>query len=319
MDNEAWQPDASVECLRQRAKLLAKIRRFFSERYVMEVETPLLSRATVTDVQLHSLQTKVAGNTYYLQTSPEYAMKRLLAAESGAIYQLCKAFRDDEQGQWHNPEFTLLEWYHPGFDHHDLMIEVDQFLKFILTCGPAELISYQQVFSNILKINPFAITDDDLIDLAKQHGLADVVGVANIERDLALQWLMSEVIEKNIGEKTPCFVYDFPASQAALAIIRQDTVPVAERFEVYYHGIELANGFHELADAKEQRQRFERDLEKRKHCGATAVPIDENLLSALESGLPNCAGVALGVDRLMMLAMNKTHLSQVISFTINNA
>lgn len=294
-----WQPTASIENLKKRAKIIAKVRSFFAKRNILEVETPLLSRTTVTDVHLHSIKT-MGG--LYLQTSPEYAMKRLLAAGSGSIYQICKAFRDDESGRLHNSEFTILEWYRIGFTHHDLMDEVEELLQYVLNYSKAERFTYQEIFEKFLKINPHTINLKDLQNYARENKIDLQIN----DRDTLLQLLMSKKIEPEL--KNMVFIYDYPKTQAALAKIRGE---VAERFEVYVDGVELANGFHELQDAKEQRERFLHDLAKRKKLNYPVVSLDEHFLAALEYGFPACAGVALGVDRLVMLALNASHINQV--------
>lgn len=316
-----WQPSASIAHLKKRAAILKSIRDFFAARDVLEVETPLLCHTSVTDPFIESIPASVnlpnGTQSFYLQTSPEYAMKRLLAAGSGSIYQLCKAFRQDEAGRYHNPEFTMLEWYRVNHDHHQLMNEMDDLLKLILNTASAERMSYQHLFLKTLHIDPLSATVAQLADCAKQNNvnLADTLDT----KDDWLQLLMSHCIEPSLGQMAPTFVYDFPASQAALARINPDDSRVASRFEVYYKGIELANGFHELQNANEQRQRFENNLTSRKQLGLTALPIDENFLAALEHGLPDCAGVALGIDRLIMLALGAEHIHDVISFDIVRA
>lgn len=314
-----WQPTASIEQLRQRATLIASIRQFFSERQVMEVDTPAMSHATVTDIHLHTFQTEFVGPGYadgsklFFMTSPEFHMKRLLAAGSGCIYQINKAFRNEENGRYHNPEFTMLEWYRVGFDHHQLMDEMDELLQRVLKCGAAERMTYQQAFVDILGICPLEGSMHDLKVVAGQLGLSDIAEPEN-DRDTLLQLLFSVGIENKIGQHVPAFVYDFPASQAALAKINPDDQRVADRFEVYFKGIELANGFHELDNPKEQLARFEQDNVKRLEMGLAPQPIDYHLIAALESGLPDCAGVALGVDRLIMLALGCEHIDQVTAF-----
>lgn len=310
-----WQPTASVETLKHRAKLIREIRYFFDSRGVVEVDTPLLQSATVTDPYLQSIRVGINKQHFYLQTSPEYAMKRLLAAGIGSIYQICKAFRRDENGRFHHTEFTMLEWYRIGFTHHDLMNEMDALLQRILKTSKAIRLSYKEVFEKFLGINPHTISLDQLGEVKKKNQLNDVVGFDSSDKNLWLQVLMSELIEPQLMGDAPFFIYDYPASQAALAKIKKDeSYSVAERFEVYINGIELANGFHELCDANEQRLRFVKDLKKREQSKSELVPVDEKLLSALENGLPACAGVALGVDRLMMLALGKKHIQEVISF-----
>ena len=319
-----WQPSASLTALKQRAESIGKIRQFFSDRGVLEVDTPAMSHATVTDVHLHTFQTQFIGPGYadgqplFFMTSPEFHMKRLLAAGSGCIYQIGKAFRNEESGRYHNPEFSMLEWYRVGFDHHQLMDEMDDLLQCVLSCSAAERMTYQQAFLRILSVCPLESSLDDLKVLAEQHGLADI-SRDETHRDILLQLLFSVVIEPQIGQQSPAFVYDFPASQAALAKINQQDTRVADRFEVYFKGIELANGFHELDDAKEQRARFEQDNQQRKAMGLAPQPIDEYLLAALEAGLPQCAGVALGIDRVIMLAQGAQHIDEITAFPFPRA
>lgn len=320
----SWKPSASIDTLITRAQLTQNIRQFFISRDVLEVETPSLSSATVTDVHLCGFQTnfispfKAESQLLYLQTSPEFAMKRLLSAGSGAIFQICKSFRNEEAGRHHNPEFTMLEWYRPGFNHIQLMLEVDELLQTIVGCGPADTISYQKVFLQYLSLDPLNDELDIIKDVCNQHGFVDIVRLET-DKDTLLQLLFSHLIEPKIGQLAPIFVTDFPASQAALARISARDNKVAERFELYFKGIELANGFHELTDPNEQRRRFILDNQIRADNNLPVMPVDERLLSALDSGLPNCAGVAVGIDRLMMLALEKQDISEVIAFSINNA
>ncbi len=303
-----WQPDASVANLQTRASIVAKIRQFFLERDVLEVETPLLCRHTVTDMHIESF--KVADR--FLQTSPEYAMKRLLAAGLGSIYQICKAFRLSEQGHEHNPEFTMLEWYRLDFDHHALMAEVDQLVQMILNTAPADKVSYREIFIKHCALDPLTCTLEQLhARIAAENKYPDY---KTLNFDDALQWLFSEVIESNLAKQNPIFVYDFPPGQAALAKIRQDDQLVAERFELYYQGKELANGFHELQNSQEQRARFLKDQQARRALNRFVPEVDERLLAALESGLPACAGVAMGVDRLVMIAVNTPDIRDVFTF-----
>ncbi len=315
-----WQPSASISNLRQRAALIATIRQFFTDRQVMEVETPAMSHATVTDIHLQTFQTRFVGPGYadgqplFFMTSPEFHMKRLLAAGSGCIYQIGKAFRNEESGRHHNPEFTMLEWYRVGFDHHQLMDEMDELLQAVLRCEAAERMTYQQAFLNVLKVCPLEASMAELKKVADTLGLSDIAAQEN-DRDTLLQLLFSMGVETRIGQQVPVFVYDFPASQAALAKINQQDPRVAERFEVYFKGIELANGFHELDNPHEQRVRFEQDNAKRLEMGLPVQPIDQNLIDALHAGLPDCAGVALGIDRLIMLALGCDHIDQVSAFS----
>jgi len=318
-----WRPCASVEMLRKRANLIAKIREFFTERNVLEVETPLLCHATVTNPYILSIPAIVRDpqsnqdKISYLQTSPEYAMKRLLAAGSGSIYQMCKAFRQDELGRIHNPEFTILEWYRLDFDHHALMDEVDDLLHLLIQCPRAERYSYAQAFQKFLSIDPHLASEKELEICAREQSEIQMQG--DLSRDGWLNLLMSHCIEPQIGKDRPAFIYDFPASQAALSRIRAENPPVASRVEVYYNGIELGNGFHELQSAEEQRARFVKDLEYRQQNNLPLVPIDEYLLSALSHGLPDCAGIAVGIDRLIMIALGAKSLEEVLSFNFSNA
>lgn len=323
-DATDWRPTAPLEALKQRAVILRKIRTFFAEREVLEVETPVLCNASVTDVHLHSFNTQFISpispdeQALYLQTSPEFAMKRLLCAGSGAIYQITKSFRNEEAGRYHNPEFTMLEWYRPGFDDRQLMVEVDELLQHILETAPAEVMSYQQAFERVLGFNPHEISMASLKQQCAERGFASIAEIED-DTDTLLQLLFSECIESEIGQHVPCLVHSFPATQAALARIDPDNPMVAKRFEAYFRGVELANGFHELADPVEQGERFECDNEKRSKMGLNKVPIDKRFLAALKQGLPDCAGVALGVDRLIMLALNKQHIREVVAFNVDNA
>lgn len=323
-----WQPTASIENLKQRAKILQKIRAFFYARDVLEVETPSVSQFTVTTPYIASWNVtdpKFPQKKYYLQTSPEYHMKRLLAADSGSIFQICHAFRVDTHSQRHNPEFTMLEWYRVGFTLIDLMNEMDELLQLILNRGAAQRVSYCEIFQKFLQLDPLTITRDELVTLAKQKGL-HIDNYAG-DKDDWLLLLFSHLIEPNLHGVI--FIYDFPASQAALARLNTDDPRLASRFEVYVDGLELANGFHELANAKEQRQRFLADNQKRQELGDPQISLDENFLAALETspyeclakqgGLPDCSGVALGIDRLVMLTLNAKTIDEVIAFPITKA
>lgn len=318
-----WQPTATFENLQKRARVLKQIRDFFSVKNVLEVETPIMSHTSVTDPFIQSIPAlfqahpKENEQRYYLQTSPEYAMKRLLAAGSGPIYQITKAFRQGEIGRFHNPEFTMIEWYQPHFNHHDLMNEMDELLQLVLGMGAAERLSYAQLFQTFLHFNPHHATLDELAHCAKSHNI--VVEEKITDCDTWLNILMTHLIEPMLGKNRPCFVYDFPASQAALARIQPGNPPLASRFEVYVQGIELANGFHELQDTHEQRKRFENNLLARRQLGLTELAIDEYFLSALSHGLPDCAGVALGIDRLVMLATDSEKIADVLSFDFTRA
>jgi len=309
---------------------MGRLRRFFADKGVLEVETPLLSAAGTTDPQIHSFETRyqgpdaAQGRPLYLATSPEFAMKRLLAAGSGPIYQVCKAFRQGEAGRLHNPEFTLLEWYRPGFDHFRLMDEVEALVVALadgrLPDEAAERLSYAELFQRHLGLDPHTADSEALARCAA--GFAVLADVSGLDRDGWLDLLMSHVIQPRLGQGRLTFVYHYPASQAALAQIRQsaaDEPAVAERFELFYRGVELANGFHELTDATEQRVRFERDQVQRRAQGLAPIPMDERLLAALGEGLPPCAGVALGLDRLLLVFNDLAQLSDVVAFPLERA
>ncbi|GAL28725.1 translation elongation factor P Lys34:lysine transferase [Vibrio variabilis] len=310
--------------LKKRAELIQAIRSFFLSREVMEVDTPAMSHATVTDVHLHTFKTEFVGPGYadgrqlYFMTSPEFHMKRLLAAGSGSIYQINKAFRNEESGRYHNPEFTMLEWYRVGFDHHQLMDEMDDLLMMVLNCAKAERMTYQQAFISQLGVCPLTAEMSSLKEAAAPLGLSDIADQEE-DRDTLLQLLFSMGVETKIGKQVPAFVYDFPASQAALAKVNPNDERVADRFEVYFKGIELANGFHELDKPDEQLARFKDDNSKREKMGLAPQPIDYHLIEALKSGLPACAGVALGIDRLIMLALGATHIDEVVAFPFPRA
>jgi elongation factor P--(R)-beta-lysine ligase len=318
---DRFRPGASVAVIGARAAMLARCREFFAARGVLEVETPILSQATVTDVHLASLETRLAGRSrpYYLQTSPEYAMKRLLAAGCPDLYQICKVFRDGESGRLHNPEFTMLEWYRRGFDQHALMDEVEALLGRLLVgrlALPAERITYRDAFRRALGADPFAAPLEELSALAA--GRAGSAGASD-DRDTILDLLMGVVVGPALGRDRLTFVHDYPASQAALARLLPGTPPVAARFEAYVGGLELCNGFHELADAAEQRRRFEADRAARAARALPLPPVDERLLAALAAGLPDCAGVAVGLDRVLMIATACGSIREVLTFAVDEA
>ncbi len=324
-----WRPGADLATLRLRAELLARIRAFFAARDVLEVETPLLSAAAITDPHLASFATVYSGpgprygQTLYLHTSPEFPMKRLLAAGSGCIYQIARVFRDGEAGRRHNPEFTLLEWYRVGFDHHWLMTEVAELATLLLrdrlSLADPEWLSYRQAFERHLNLNPHRATVAELAAGAERQGVPIPSGMPADDIDPWLDLLLTQRIEPHLGQGRLCFLYDYPASQAALARLRPGDPPVGERFELYLYGVELANGFHELGDAVEQRRRFEVENAARQAQGLPVMPVDEYLLAALDAGLPDCAGVALGFDRLVMLAAGKNSLAEVLAFPFERA
>ena len=310
-----WRPAAEFAAIRHRAELLFTLRSFFSERTILEVETPLLCSSGITDPSIEpftAIGSDARPEPRFLQTSPEYAMKRMLAAFGEPVFQIAKAFRDGEVGSRHNPEFSLLEWYRPGFDHHQLMEEVADLVQACLGVRPVEKYSYRQLFLVRLELDPFTASIARLESVARDH--LDPGSLAG-DRDLWLDLLMSHVLEPGLGNGSLCFVYDYPASQAALArVVRDNAVSVGQRFELYVDSMELANGYCELTDAVEQRQRFEHDNAVRVARGRQNLPVDENLLAALEQGLPDCSGVALGIDRLLMLMTGASHIKDVLAF-----
>ena len=282
-----------------------------------------MARSGASDVHIASLSTicragAAAGGQFYLQSSPEFAMKRLLAAGSGPIYQICRAFRDAESGRLHNPEFTLLEWYRPGFDHHGLMDELDTLMSRVLgPAGTTRRLTYREAFVEHGGLDVFEASTHALLARAEDSGLT-LSGDSPVERDMLLDFLFSHVVQPALGDGR-VYVYDFPASQAALARVRATRPPVAERFELFLTGIEIANGYHELADADEQRQRFAADGVARKRLGLAQMPVDERLLAALTHGLPNCAGVAVGLDRLFMIAAGESSIQAMMAFPVARA
>ncbi len=308
-----WQPSSTVETLIARAGLLKQIRTFFDERGVIEVETPLLSHATVTDLHLEGFLVKVGNETGYLQTSPEYAMKRLLAAGMPSIYQLGKVFRADEAGRYHNPEFTLLEWYRLGFTLYELIDEVDALCQAVLGCPAGQRFTYQQVFAP-LGIDPLSTDVAACRAAAQARGMSISDSLQDASLDTWLQLLFSMFIEPELGFNGPAFVTHYPASQASLAHLDPQDSRVALRVELFIQGIEIGNGFDELQDPVLQRARFKKDNELRAHAGLSQKPIDAYLLEALGHGLPQCSGIALGVDRLLMCALRKPCISEIIAF-----
>jgi elongation factor P--(R)-beta-lysine ligase len=323
-DGADWRPTAPREQLVARARLLARVREFFAARGVLEVDTPMIINAPVSDPHIHSARVELSADApgspparLFLQTSPEYAMKRLLAAGSGDVYQVCHVARALESGRLHNPEFTLLEWYRVGFALGQLMDEVELLVRELLgTAASAERLSYREAFLRELALDPFAATTGELARAATPLGLSTPRA---LDRDGYLELLMGAVIGPRLGRDRLTFVYGYPASQAALARLDPADPRAAQRFELYARGIELANGFHELSSAPEQRARFAADNAARRRAGLPVHPLDERLLAALGHGLPDCAGVALGLDRLLMLATGAQHIEEVLAFPTRRA
>ena len=325
-----WRPGVSAQRLRQRAELLRRVREFFAARAVTEVDTPFLVNAPVSDVHIHSATVRLdpqptasaQAAPLFLHTSPEYAMKRLLAAGSGDIYQLCHVVRGRERGRLHNPEFTLIEWYRIGFSLGQLMDEVEALVRALLGAAApraSEHISYREAFLRELSLDPLTAPDAVLAHAAQSLALRGTAGAEDaVSRDEWLELLMGAFIGPRLGRDGLTFVHGYPASQAALARLDPADPRVAQRFELYCAGIELANGFHELAASAEQRARFESDNARRRRLGLPTFPLDERLLAALPA-LPDCVGVALGFDRTLMLAVGAARIEEVLPFPTERA
>ncbi|SCZ50024.1 EF-P lysine aminoacylase EpmA [Thiohalomonas denitrificans] len=317
-----WRPAASLGTLQERARILFRIRAFFEARGVWEVDTPILSRAGTTDPHIDSFVSRyqgpgaAGGLPLYLHTSPEFPMKRLLAAGSGPIFQMAKVFRQGEAGRLHNPEFTLLEWYRPGFGMAQLMDEVEALVRCFLDYPAARRVTYARLFEEVVGLDPHRADVAQLAACACASGLGSLPDLGG-DRDAWLHLLFSHRVEPVLEGLT--FVHDYPTSQAALARIREGDPPVAERFELYVDGVELANGFHELSDAAEQRSRFAAERGQRRSAGQEDIAADGRLLQALEHGLPDCSGVALGVDRLVMRTLGLDSVADVIAFPVERA
>jgi lysyl-tRNA synthetase class 2 len=314
-----------VDAIRLRARLHAGIRAFFAAREVLEVETPVLSQAGNTDPNIASFSLEFSGRTdgaprtRWLRTSPEFAIKRLLASGIGDCYELGRVFRDGEAGGRHNPEFTMLEWYRVGWDHQRLMVEVADLIASALALvgrqASLQRTSWRDLYRDGLELDPFTASDGEL-----RNALGDVhIDARGLSRDDWLDLLLTHRLQPMFRRDRILAVHDYPASQAALARIRPGDPPVAERFEVFLGPLELANGYHELTDAGEQRARFQRDLALRSSRNAAAPPVDEHLLAALQAGLPACAGVALGVDRLLMAMCGVDRIDEVLAFPFARA
>lgn len=321
-------PTASWENLRRRAELMQRLRAFFVDAGFLEVETPMLSADIVVDRHLDPFVTHYqvpgalddqAGKTLWLQTSPEAAMKRLMAAGGEAIFQVTRSFRNRERGRLHNPEFTLIEWYRRGDGLEAGMQLLGELTQTLLDVPRVDRITYAEAFQQYLEIDPHQADVAQLSAAAERLNIAVPPGFENEDRDSWLQLLLADRIEPQLGAEAPTILYDYPASQAALAKVRPGPPAVAERFELYYRGIELANGFHELLDAEVLRQRMEIENSQRVADGKTMLPGPQRLLAAMDAGLPNCCGVALGFDRVVMLAVGAESIDEVIPFPIERA
>jgi len=313
-----WQPTATLEVVKLRMNVYQQIRQFFAARGVLEVETPILSAGSVPEPAIEPLYTHYhthAVKQLFLQTSPELAMKRLLAAGSGAIYQICKVFRDGESGRWHNPEFTMLEWYRPHFTVDELLSEIDALLQLLLQTPELEKVDYCDIFEQHTDLDALHTPLDILQKYVSRFGIDG----QHLDRDVCLQLILSQEIEPYLAQIHPLAIINFPATQAALARKHPENPLLAERFEIYVRGVELANGFQELTDPLEQEQRFEADLVKRHALKQGVYPLDEHFLAALHAGMPPTSGVAIGLDRLLMLLTQSGHIREVLTFSIENA
>ena len=314
-----WRPTADTTALQARAQMLADIRDYFREQPVLEVETPILNPATVTDPQIESLSVHDpnVSRRGFLHTSPEYAMKRLLANGSGSIYQIARVFRAEEYGRWHSREFSMLEWYRVNWDDTQLMQDVQNLISRL--CNRHNIIplfthmTYRDLFQTCVGIDAITASVDELRSAVRQQGIQVDLN-DDWDREALLDLLMSHSVSDWLREKDMVFVYEYPAAQAALARLDHDNPSVARRFELFAKGIELANGFQELVDADVQRERFENDRHKRKQHGQVDVTVDEHLIQALRGGLPDCSGVALGLDRLLAYLLGRDNIQSVMAF-----
>jgi len=309
-------PTATLDMLRQRAQLLRQLRNFFDGRDFIEVETPLVSHDTVVDRHLAPIAVTVNDSAMWLQTSPEFGMKRLLVAGATSIYQLTRSFRDQERGHLHNPEFTILEWYRVGDSLEEGMCLLEALVTQMLGVSKTERLTYQNAFLRYANIDPLAASTQEIVARCRQ--LPNVPQLGD-DRDSWLNFLLAEVVEPNLGTGCPTVLYHYPSSQAALARVTQGDHPVAERFELYVRGIEVANGYHELCDPDELLRRTQRTNRQRVQDAQDALPEDNRLLHAMRAGLPPCTGVALGVDRLLMLKAGCTDITEVLTFPFARA
>ena len=336
-----WRPSCSIALLRSRAQLLADIRRFFAARSVLEVETPLLGHSIGTDPQLAFFTTEYLSpgmvcmpeacqeqarqspqQKLFLQTSPEFAMKRLLAAGSGSIYQIGKAFRNGESGRFHNPEFTLLEWYRVGFTLSQLMDEIAELIEGLFSGQPlqeTQRISYQDVFISLTGLDPLVFSYQDYCAFAEECQLPEAVELCGHDHGLWLDFLFSHKVQPHLGENALCMVYGYPACQSSLARINEQNSQITDRVELFINGIELGNGYYELTDAEEQTKRFDKELTIRQQQKLPVFVKDRHLIAALQSGLPECSGMAIGLDRLLMLLSGSSAIDDVLSFSIHSA
>ena len=322
-----WKPTCSIEMLRLRAQVFDDIRRFFSARAVLEVETPLLSYSSGTDPQLDFFTTDYCSpplqHTLFLQTSPEFAMKRLLAAGSGSIYQICKAFRNGESGRFHNPEFTLLEWYRVGFTLPQLMDEIAELMAVLFNghraLKPTQRFSYQEIFKCYTGLNPLEFSYQDYCAYALENQLSDAVSICGYDHALWLDFIFSHKVQPRLGENSVCMVHGYPVCQSSLARINEYNSQITDRVEVFLNGIELGNGYYELINAEEQSRRFDHEIAIRQQRKRSMTVKNKHLVAALEAGLPECSGIAIGLDRLLMLLANSATINDVLNFPLHRA
>lgn len=316
-NSPSWAPRASLETLKARADLLARARAFFFDKHILEIDTPLLNYSSGTDLHLHPviIPKYVLPKVAYLQTSPEFAMKRLIAHYGIDIYQICKAFREEESGARHNLEFTMLEYYRMGYSLDELCDEVNEFMMAVINCPSGHKKTYQELFENILQLNPHTASIEQLRTVCDDAVRQDAI---TWDKATLRDWLFATKIEPTLGYDGPCYVFDFPAEQAALSQTHQrdDGVIVSKRFEIYMQGLELGNAYDELLDASTLRSRFEADNNARLQMNRPPIEIDNDLLAAMQAGLPACSGIAIGIDRLLMIMLNQADIRSIISFPL---
>lgn len=321
-----WQPTCSIELIRLRAKLLHDIRSFFYAENILEVETPILCHATGTDPYIDFFSTHqscVNQPTLYLQTSPEFAMKRLLAAQTGSIYQITKAFRKGESGRLHNPEFSLLEWYRVGYDLQQLMDDtellISKFLPVKFFPEASERISYTDIFRHYTGLNALQFNVKEYREAAEKLGFPEAISLCENDHPAWLDFLFSHSVQAHLGKAGLCMIYNYPANLPSLAQLSPDNPLTVARVEVFIQGIELGNGYCELLDYQQQNSRFEQEILLRERKGTAKAHKDERFLAAMQSGLPKCSGIAIGLDRLLMIISQKNHIDKVLAFPIENA
>jgi lysyl-tRNA synthetase class 2 len=321
--NDKWKSQCSLETLKQRAFLLAKIREYFAKNDVLEVETPILSSAGNTDINIESFTSEGLNPDHsqsYLRTSPEFALKRLLCSGMGDVFEIAKVFRKSEISRTHNIEFTMLEWYRLNFDYLDLIEDVTSLFKIIFSCFKlpdvrVDIIDFYQCFEHFLKINIKTVTLENLNNTCHTYGYSG----SQLTHDQALDFLFATQIQPQFDTDVLTFITHYPATQAALAEINPDDTSVCLRFEVFYQGHELGNGYQELTDANELLQRFKHDNLTRIQNQQKTIKIDDNLLKAMQNGMPNCSGIAIGIDRLLLVLLGCSSINQVLTFNAFNS